>query len=71
MPDDCPDCKPDELQITLVKSVIFSSKVQKDAASALGLKRVNQSVILRDTPDIREKIEILKNFVVVAEPVNK
>ena len=71
MPNTCPSCKPDELQITLVKSVIFSSKLQKDTASALGLKRVNQSVILRDTPEIREKIETIKNFVVIAEPVNK
>ena len=50
---------------------MLSSEIQKDTASALGLKRVNQSVILRDTPEIREMIEILKQFVVIAEPVNK
>jgi large subunit ribosomal protein L30 len=55
------------LRITLVKSPIGYSKRQKGAVRALGLRRLNQSVIQRDTAVIRGMIRAVSHLVEVEE----
>jgi large subunit ribosomal protein L30 len=56
-----------KLKITLVKSPIGYPKRQKGTVSALGLKRINQSVEHEDTPVIRGMINKISHLVVVEE----
>ncbi|MCB2179635.1 50S ribosomal protein L30 [bacterium] len=55
------------LKITLVKSPIGYSKRQKGTVSALGLKKVNQTVEQADSPVIRGMIAKISHLVVVEE----
>lgn len=55
------------LKITLVKSPIGYSKRQKGTVSALGLKKVNQTVEQADNPVIRGMIAKVSHLVVVEE----
>ena len=55
------------LKITLVKSPIGYSKRQKGTVSALGLKKVNQTVEQADSPVIRGMIAKVSHLVVVEE----
>jgi large subunit ribosomal protein L30 len=56
-----------KLRITLVKSVIGYSRRQKDTVKALGLRRVNQSVVQDDTPVIRGMVEKVNHLIEVEE----
>lgn len=49
-----------KLKITLVNSGIGSNKRQKATLKALGLRKVNHSVIKEDTPEIRGMINKLQ-----------
>lgn len=49
--------KAKQLKLTLVKSLITRNKSQKATINALGLKKLNQSVILEDTPATRGIIQ--------------
>ena len=55
------------LKITLVKSPIGYNKRQKGTVSALGLKKVNQTVEHDDTPVIRGMINKISHLVQVEE----
>ena len=55
------------LKITLVKSPIGYNKRQKGTVSALGLKKVNQTVEHDDTPVIRGMIHKISHLVQVEE----
>ena len=55
------------LKITLVKSPIGYSKRQKGTVSALGLKKINQTVEHDDTPVIRGMIFKVSHLVQVEE----
>jgi len=44
------------LKVTLVKSVIGCKAAHRATVSGLGLKRINQTVELQDTPAIRGMI---------------
>jgi large subunit ribosomal protein L30 len=55
------------LKITLVKSPIGYNKRQKGTVSALGLKKVNQTVEHDDTPVIRGMINKVSHLVQVEE----
>jgi large subunit ribosomal protein L30 len=55
------------LKITLVKSPIGYSKRQKGTVSALGLKKINQTVEHDDTPVIRGMIFKISHLVQVEE----
>jgi len=55
------------LKITLIKSPIGYSKRQKGTVSALGLKKVNQTVEQKDTPVIRGMIAKISHLVKVEE----
>ncbi len=55
------------LKVTLKKSVIGSNKRQRDTVLGLGLKKLNQSRSLEDTPAVRGMIYKVKHLVEVEE----
>lgn len=55
------------LKVTLVKSPISSLKVHQDTVKALGLKKVNQTVVKPDNACIRGQIFRVKHLVKVEE----
>ena len=59
--------KTKQLEITLVRSPIGYSKRQKATLKAMGLKKVNQSVVQDDTEAIRGMIDKVAHLVEVAE----
>ena len=56
-----------ELKVTQVKSVIDRSKKQKDTMIALGLRKMNQSVIKEATPQIVGMLTKVKHLVNIEE----
>ena len=52
-----------KLKITQIKSVIDRPKKQKATITALGLKRVNQTVEREDTPVIQGMINAVSHLV--------
>lgn len=59
--------KAKQLRVTLVKSPIGYNQAQKATVRALGLKRVNSSVVQDDTPPIRGMIEKVSHLIEVEE----
>lgn len=59
-----------KLKVTLVKSAIGYNVKQKRTVRALGLRKMNQSVIHDDTPVIRGMINKVGHLVVVEEVSN-
>jgi len=58
-----------KLKITQVKSIIDRSKKQKDTIKALGLKKIRQSVVLEESPQVNGMIAKV-NHLVKVEKVN-
>ncbi len=56
-----------KLCITLVKSGIGYPEDQKKTLTALGFKRLNQSVVLEDSPSLRGMILKVRHLVKVEE----
>lgn len=56
-----------KLTITQRKSVIDTPKRQRRTMEALGLRRINQSVVHEDTPQIRGMINKVQHLVTVTE----
>ena len=56
-----------KLKITQVKSVIDRSQRQKDTIKALGLKKVNHSVVKEATPQIVGMVNKVAHLVTVEE----
>lgn len=56
-----------ELKITQVKSIIDRPKKQKDTMFALGLKKMNATVVKNDTPQILGMIKKVSHLVRVEE----
>jgi len=54
-----------KLKITQVKSIIDRSKKQKDTIKALGLRKIRQSVILEDSPQVNGMIGKVSHLVKV------
>jgi large subunit ribosomal protein L30 len=59
------------LKITLVKSAIGYSERHKATVRALGLRKLNQSVIQEDNPTIRGMLSKINHLVVVEEQVEE
>ena len=57
-----------KVKVTLVKSVIGTLQSHRDCVRGLGLKRMNQSRVLEDTPAVRGMINKV-NYLVKAEVV--
>lgn len=56
-----------QLEITLNRSVIGRKENQKKTVEALGLKKVNDTVVHNDTPAIRGMIKTVSHLVTVKE----
>lgn len=56
-----------KLKVTQVKSVIDRSKRQKDTMIALGLRKMNQSVVKEATPQIVGMLTKVKHLVNIEE----
>ncbi len=55
------------LRITLTKSPLGNRREQKRTVRALGLRRMNQTVELGDTPTIRGMVNKVSHLVTVEE----
>jgi len=55
------------LRITLIKSAIGYSEPHKATVRALGLRRLNQSVVQEDTPVVRGMLRKINHLVLVEE----
>lgn len=56
-----------QLKITLVKSKIGRPENQKQVLQGMGLKKMNGSVVLNDTPEVRGMINKVCHLVSVKE----
>jgi large subunit ribosomal protein L30 len=56
-----------KLQIKLVRSLIASKPNQRKTADALGLTKLQKTVIKSDTPTIRGMIKVVAHLVEVTE----
>jgi len=56
-----------QLKITLTKSTIACNKVQRDTVAALGLRKLHQSVVMKDIPATRGMIFRVRHLVTVEE----
>lgn len=45
-----------KIKVTLVKSIIGTKQSHRDCVRGLGLRRMNHSVVLEDTPAVRGMI---------------
>jgi large subunit ribosomal protein L30 len=60
-----------KLRVTQRRSVIDRPRDQKDTVRRLGLKRINDSVIKEDRPEIRGMIAKVRHLVDVEEDANE
>lgn len=56
-----------KLQITLKRSLIGRPENQKATVQALGLRKINQTVVKEDNPAIRGMVEKVSHLVEVKE----
>lgn len=56
-----------KLEVTLKRSVIGGTDVQRRTVEALGLKKIRQSVVLEDTPATRGMINRVSHLLDVKE----
>lgn len=56
-----------QLRVTQVKSVIGGKQNQRDTIRSLGLKRISDTVVQPDRPEIRGMINTVSHLVTVEE----
>lgn len=56
-----------KLEITLTRSVIGGTDVQRKTVEALGLKKIRQSVVREDTPAVRGMVNRVSHLLTVRE----
>jgi large subunit ribosomal protein L30 len=56
-----------QLKITQVRSAIDRIEVQKRTIRALGITKLNRSVVHKDTPQIRGMVYVVRHLVKVEE----
>ena len=56
-----------QLKVTQVKSAIGRKKNQRETLRSLGLKRIHDSVVQEDRPEIRGMIFVVNHLVKVEE----
>jgi len=56
-----------KLEITLVRSVIGRTETQKQTVKALGLSKIDQTVVWEDTPSLRGSINKVSHLLSVKE----
>ena len=58
---------PKKLRIRQIKSAIGRNEMQKKTVRALGFRRLNQEVVVDDTPQIRGMVTKVRHLVEVEE----
>ena len=58
-----------QLKVTQVKSAIGTKQNQRQTLRSLGLKRINDSVVQEDRPEIRGMVATVPHLVAVEEIV--
>jgi len=56
-----------QIKVTLVRSVIGTKQSHRDTVRGLGLRRVNSSKMLADTPEVRGMIRKVAYLVAVVD----
>ena len=56
-----------QIKVTLVRSVIGTQQSHRDTVRGLGLRRINRSRVLIDTPEVRGMIRKVDYLVSVSE----
>ncbi|GAB2994934.1 50S ribosomal protein L30 [Saccharothrix sp. NRRL B-16348] len=56
-----------ELKVTQVKSSIGTKRNHRESLRTLGLRKIRQSVVREDTPQVRGLIHTVRHLVVVEE----
>ncbi len=60
-----------KVKVTLKRSVIGRPEKQRKIIRSLGLRKINQSVIHKDTPEIRGQIHKTSHMLEVSEDAEK
>jgi large subunit ribosomal protein L30 len=55
------------LKVTQVRSTIGTKQNQRDSLRTLGLRKIRQSVVREDSPQVRGLIHTVRHLVVVEE----
>jgi large subunit ribosomal protein L30 len=55
------------IKVTLVKSTIGFNRTQAETVTGLGLRRINHTVELADTPETRGMVHKVRHLVTVQE----
>jgi large subunit ribosomal protein L30 len=58
---------PQQLKVTLIKSLIDQKPCHKKAAQAMGLRRISKTRIYDDSPNVRGMIRVIRHLVKVEE----
>ena len=61
---------PGNLRVTLVKSTVSHTQRTRGTVRALGLRRIGDSVVIADTPELRGMANAIR-FLVRTEPVEE
>jgi len=56
-----------QIKVTLVRSTIGTKQDHRDTVRGLGLRRINSTKILKDTPEVRGMIRKVDYLVTVSE----
>ena len=56
-----------QLKITQAKGLVGSKANQKASMRTLGLRKIRQSVVRPDTPDVRGLVNVVRHLVTVEE----
>jgi large subunit ribosomal protein L30 len=56
-----------QVKVTLVRSTIGTKQDHRDTGRGLGLRRVNSSKVLKDTPEVRGMINKVDYLVTVSD----
>lgn len=55
------------LRVTLKRSIIKATEPQQDTVRGLGLRKLNSSSVVKDTPEVRGMIDKVRHLVDVEE----
>lgn len=56
-----------QLKVTQIKSQIGGKQNHRETLRSLGLKRIGQTVVKEDRPEIRGMVEVVRHLVTVEE----
>ncbi len=56
-----------QIKVTLVRSVIGTHKTHRATVRGLGLRKLNSSSVLKDTPEVRGMLRKVSYLVAVAD----